>query len=159
MELRDYLTILWRRKWIIITTIIVTEIVVIFGTLMMVPTYKSSVLLRIAAASSGTVNYSDYMYADRLMNTYVKIATTKPVLEELVQQLNLEVLPEIEVEIVPETELIQITVEDKDPALAANIANTLAEILISQSIELYSGGGISSQVYVLRTNGTTRSVR
>ena len=93
MELRDYLTILWRRKWVIITTIVVTEIVVIIGTLMMVPTYKSSVLLRIAAASTGTVNYSDYMYADRLMNTYVKIATTKPVLDELMQRVELAVLP------------------------------------------------------------------
>jgi len=145
MELRNYLVILWRRIWVIALVVVVTQVFVIAGSSMMTPTFTSTATLRIAASSTGTVNYSDYMYADRLLNTYVKLATTKPVLDELLHQLELNKLPQVQVEIVPETELIQIKVEDSDPVLAAKIANTLAEILINQSMELYSGSGKSSQ--------------
>jgi len=144
MELQQYLEILRRRKWIILTTIFVTEIIVIIGTFLATPIYSASATLRIATASTGTVNYSDYMYADRLLNTYTDIATSRPVLDELKQQLGLEDLPLIEVKPLPETELIQITVEHPMPSLAASIANTLAEILIDQSTELYTGSGESS---------------
>jgi len=144
MELQDYLAILWRRKWVIVITIIVTEIVVIVGTLLTTPTYSATATLRIATAANGAVNYSDYMYADRLLNTYVQISTTKPVLDELKRRLSLINLPQIEVKTIPNTELIQISVEYKDPTLAANITNTLADILVSQSAELYMGGGKSS---------------
>jgi len=109
----------------------------------MTPIYTASAMLRIATTATGAT--TDYMYADRLMKTYVKMATTQPVLDELMQKLELNSLPQIKVEIVSQTELLQIEVEHQDPILAANIANTLAEILISQSTELYSGGGKSSQ--------------
>jgi tyrosine-protein kinase len=141
MELRDYLTIFWRRKWVIIFTFLVTGAVVIVVTVKTTPIYTASTLLRIATSAAGTVNYS---YADRLTSTYVKLATTKPVLDELMQQLGLTDLPNIGVAVVPNTELLQIQVSYQDPILAAKIANTLADILVSQSLELYTGGGQSS---------------
>ncbi len=144
MELRNYLGILWRRKWIIITTLVVTVTVVTIGTFLASPVYTATALIRIAAAATGPVNYADYMYADRLLNTYVTISTSEPVLDELQGRLNLSELPAIDVEILPNTELIQVTVEDPDPALASQVANTLAEILVSQGNELYTGSSQSS---------------
>jgi len=145
MELRNYIAILWRRKWVIAVTVAVTVTVTVAGTLMMTPTYEASTTLRVATALGGSVNYTDYRYAELLMNTYTKIATSGPVLEELVHRLGLDEPPQIEVEILPNTELMQITVEDLNPVLAALAANTLAETLIFQSEELYSGGGRSAQ--------------
>ena len=144
MDLQYYLTILWRRKWVIIVTALLTEIVVIIGTLLTMPIYSTTTTLRIALASSGSVTSTDYYYADRLMNTYVKLATTTPVLDELIQRLGLSKLPPIEVKAVPQTELLQITAEHNNPDIAALAANTLADILISQSLELYTGSGESS---------------
>jgi uncharacterized protein involved in exopolysaccharide biosynthesis len=69
MDIRHYISILWRRKWIIIITLLVTMIVVVIGTLKMTPIYSATTTMRIASASSGSVSYQDYMYADRLMNT------------------------------------------------------------------------------------------
>jgi non-specific protein-tyrosine kinase len=83
------------------------------------------------------------MYADRLMNTYTQLATSRPVLDELASELNLKTLPEIKVETISNTELIKITVETSDPVIAMKSANTLAEILIIQGQQLYSGGGKS----------------
>jgi len=144
MDIQHYLAILWRRKWIIAMTVLVTEIIVIIGTFMSVPIYSTTTTLRIALASSGSVSSNDYFYADRLMNTYVKLATTTPVLDELKQRLGLSKLPIIEVKTLPTTELIQITVEDSDSNTAILVANTLGEILISKSLELYTGSGESS---------------
>jgi polysaccharide biosynthesis transport protein len=148
MELRTYLAILWRRKWVIAITVAVTVTVVVIITLMATPIYMTSAMLRVATAAGGSVEavrYNDIMYADRLMNTYTKIATSSPVLEELTQRLGLDNPPQIEVEILANTELMKITVENWNPALAAEIANTLAEILIAQSRELYTGGGKTAQ--------------
>ena len=128
----------------IIITMVVTMMVVTVGTFLATPIYSATATLRVATAASGTVNYSDYMYADRLLNTYTQISTTKPVLDELKRRLALIDLSQIVVKTLPNTELIQINVEHKDPTMAANIANTLADILMSQSTELYTGSGKSS---------------
>ena len=141
MELGAYLAILWRRKWVIAVTVAVTVTVVIIGTLMATPKYVASTTLRVLTAAGGSADWVNYdiMYTDRLMNTYIKIATSRPVLEELMQRLGLHKPPKIEVEILANTELIQITVEDANPIVAREAANTLAEILVVQSEELYTG--------------------
>ncbi len=141
MIFKDYLLIVWRRRWILIFTILATLAVVAVGTYLTPPTYAASAILRVATASSGSVSYTDYVYADRLVNTYVHISTSRPVLDELAVRLGRTEAPEVQVQIVTNTELLSISVEDSDPQLAATAANTLASILIEQSQSLYTGGG------------------
>jgi capsular exopolysaccharide synthesis family protein len=110
---------------------VVTLIAVIAGTFTATPIYSATATLRIATGAAGTVEYSDYMYAERLLNTYKQIATSSPILDQLKQRLGLADTPKIEVKILSGTELIQIYVEHDDPIMAAKIANTLAEIIIT----------------------------
>ncbi len=148
MELRTYLGILWRRKWVIIITLVVTVTLTLIGTLMATPKYVASTTLRVMTVSSGSflsVRY-DTQYTDRLMNTYAKIAISGSILQELMQKLQIDHLPKIEVEIIAHTELVKITVEDPDPTLASGAANALAQILIDQSRKLlYTVGGRTAQ--------------
>jgi polysaccharide biosynthesis transport protein len=144
MELREYLNVLLRRKWVVIITLIVTLLVVTVGTFLISPTYVVTTTLRIATAAASSSNSSDYNYADRLLNTYVKMAASNTILEQLKQQLNLEKLPAIDVTAISGTELIEITIEGKDPDLAVNEANTLTSIIIAKANEFYSGSGKSS---------------
>jgi capsular exopolysaccharide synthesis family protein len=144
MEFRHYIDILWRRKWPIIVTAMVTMAVVFLGTHFQTPIYQASTKLRIATSASSELSYSYYINADRLMNTYIDIATSEPVLTGLMTRLKINKLPSIKADIIANTELIKITVEDSSPVLAANAANNLANILITQSSQLYTGGGISS---------------
>jgi polysaccharide biosynthesis transport protein len=132
MDFRNYLDILWRRKWIIIVTVVVTMAVVVTGTLLMTPIYAATTTLRVTTVPTGSTSYVPVDYADRLMNTYVQLASSRPVLDELQQRLGLAILPAIKAEIVANTELIRITVEDPDPTLAAKAANILSSILINQ---------------------------
>lgn len=140
MDIKYYLSVLQGNKWIIISTLVITTIVVIGATMLITPTYSASTTLRVATVATSSLSYTDYVYADRLMNTYTKIATSGPVLAEMATKLNLRSMPEVKVSTISSTELIQIVVKSSDPIIAQNAANTLAEILITQSQELYSGG-------------------
>lgn len=145
MDLKGYLVILRRKIWVILSTLFVTVAAVTVVTFLITPTYTASTTLRVATAASGVVSYSDYLYADRLLNTYVKLATSRPVLDELTQELNLQTAPQVTVVTVPNTELITISVDSSDPLVAQNSADSLAGILVAQAKELYAGQGKSLQ--------------
>jgi len=145
MELIYYIRILLQRKWVIITTTFATLIAIAIGTYYATPIYQASTTLRVSIAASGLTNYYELNYSERLMNTYIEIATSGPVLKELMQHLNLGEPPEITAEMLTNTELIKITVEDTNPRQAMEAANALADILISQSDQFYSGSGKSQQ--------------
>jgi uncharacterized protein involved in exopolysaccharide biosynthesis len=137
MNLRTYLEILWRRKWVVVVTFAVTMTIVVIGAVRATPVYVTSTTLRVATATVGSaqwVNY-DVWYTERLLSTYAEIATSGPVLAELQQRVGLDEPPQVEAQALPNTELIRITVEDSSPVLASEAANTLAEILITYSRE------------------------
>jgi polysaccharide biosynthesis transport protein len=134
MEISIYLLLLWRRKWIILTTVLMAMAVAFGGTYLITPQYESSVLLRLATATRGSPDWVDFdlQYADRMMNTYATIAASNRVHTEVMQRLFLSSRPSMDVEILPNTELIQITVQDSDPTRAALIANTYTDVLLEQ---------------------------
>ena len=146
MELINYLNILLRRKWVVILTMVFAVLVVAVGTLSSPTMYTASTTIRILTARAGGTDYVDYaiQYAERLAGTYVDIATSTPILEELGTYVS--PLPKIAVEVIPNTELIVMSAESSDPALAQFAANKLAEILIVQSREIY---GSDTKLYVI----------
>lgn len=134
MRLSDYAQILWVRKGIILVTSLVTVAVVIIGLLLIPTTYKAVATLRVVPPTRGSSEYVQLLYADRIMNTYVELASSNHVVAELRSRLGFEEPPKIDVEVIPETDLLRITVRDTNPALARDTANALADILISQRV-------------------------
>ena len=145
MDLKQYIIILWRRKWAILFTVIAIMLIVIVSTREQTPKYRASVVLRIATSSNGGMSYSDYVHTTQLMNTYAEIATSRPILEKLETRVDLKYLPPLTIDVIPNTELIRISAESIFPERAAEVANSLAEILIGESSELYLGEVKSSQ--------------
>jgi succinoglycan biosynthesis transport protein ExoP len=137
MELKAYLAILWRRKWVIVVTTIVTVTVTGMGALLMPPTYTASTTLRVATAPGGGASYTDILYSNRIMTTYTRIATSDRVLNELAQRLGLDKPPKVGIEILGNTEFMRLTAEHPNPLVAQQAANTMAEILIDLNQELY----------------------
>jgi non-specific protein-tyrosine kinase len=112
---------------------------VVAGSLLITPVYVATATVRIATAIDKTMNYSDSTYVNRLMNTYSKILTSKPVLEEMKSKFRLAKSPEVRATPIPDTELISIAVESPNPALARDIANALADSLVARGKGLYTG--------------------
>jgi len=142
MELSSYISILSRRKWLIlICTLLGTAIAVVI-TLLMPPQYTARTTVRVLTIGAGTVTTANpnILYTDRLVNTYSRIITGDTVRTQIQQELGLEELPELSVEFVPGTELIRIIGSASDPKDARDIVNTAASVLIQQNRDFYSGG-------------------
>jgi capsular exopolysaccharide synthesis family protein len=135
MELKTYIVILWRRKWFALITFLFVLVIALFVGSRLPTSYTATTKLRIMTPLVGSPSYLDYniYYANRLMNTYSTLATSNPVMEELKSKLNLTHAPKITTSIIADSELIQISAEESDAVLAANVANKLAEILIIHS--------------------------
>jgi capsular exopolysaccharide synthesis family protein len=130
MELKAYLSILWRRRWVVLLVAVLMLGLAAAYVARSEPDYTASATLRVAKSSAG---FEDVRYTERLMQTYASIITSRPVLGELQNTLNTSIDFDIEVDFPTNTELMEIAVSSPDPELSANAANTLAEILIAQS--------------------------
>ena len=152
MEIRHYARILNHRKMVVLLTAILTVAVVAFGSYQMAPIYSASSLLRVAQPASDVVSYSDLDYGLRLIETYVQVLKSRPFLEETSNRLGLpasDLAGLIRVEAIPSTELIRISVNNRDPRQAAAIANTLGDLLIEQGQKIYTGEGKDARQILL----------
>jgi len=95
----------------------------------LIPKYESTTKIYVInRQSSESLTYSDLQSGSQLTKDYKELVTSRPVLEEVIQQLKLDVDNEeladkITVEIPTETRIVTITVEDKDPYMARSIAD------------------------------------
>ena len=140
MELKRYLGVLRRWIWLVILGAIVAGAAAYFISSSMTPIYaaRSRYLIDEAPGSSNSNEYSKLLTEQKLAQTYVEIATARPVLEETIVQLNLpysvgELRRIVSVSAPIDTQILVISTEDPDPRRAADIANTVGEVFISQN--------------------------
>ena len=162
MELRHYLQILGRRKWVVIVVAAITLLIVGVGIYLTTPVYSASVTVRVAQVQDNSVSYYDLNYSERLINTYVELVRSRPFLERTVERLGLNIPAEsltaaIKVEAIPNTELLRISARSRDPGAAMDIANTLGDLLVEQGGRIYSGEGKTAQEVVLDQLTTVES--
>ncbi len=146
MDLKSFVSVLWRRRLVVAVTAVLALVATIGGLSLVTPEYTASTTLRMGTAntgSSGWVSY-DIQYTDRLMNTYRTMVISKQTSDEVMSQLNLSVPPQISVTIPANTELMEISVQDRDPKQAADAADAVANILVSQIESQYGSLGESS---------------
>jgi succinoglycan biosynthesis transport protein ExoP len=135
-----YLKVLWKRKFLIAMTTIVTLAVAVAGIAQMETVYTAQTMLRVIPFGIEKPDYGTYVYFDQLSNTFITILESSAVRDAAKLRLNMDHLPEWQVDNVPNTELLQISVTDQDPELAQTVANTLAEVLIEQVQSQYLAG-------------------
>jgi non-specific protein-tyrosine kinase len=157
MELSTYFSVLRRRKWIVILSVLLGTAIAAAFTFLSTPRYVASTTVRILTVGGGTMTEArpDINYTERLVNTYSNIITSSTVRQQIKDQLGVEQWPDVSVESIPGTELIRIIAEGDDPEDARDIANTAAEILKAQNLEFYSGGGGQTAQQILQTQLAT----
>lgn len=133
MELRGYFDVL-KRHWRLVGIVVVAILLVVaLASLLMPPTYQAQAILRIGTPLGGSSSDTNYetTFANHLMNTYVQIALSDEVQNQLKQQLGVRRLPTMTVQNVPDSEILQVLAEGRDPQLVIKAANGLANILAS----------------------------
>jgi capsular exopolysaccharide synthesis family protein len=150
MELKTYFTILVRRKWVLLLTTILLLVFVTVLVQILPDVYSSTARLRVKTPVGGSPSYVDFniWYADRLMNTFAELAMSSSLREELKDKLHLAGNPNISVGVVPSSEMIKITAKAKDPILSAEIANSMAEIIIDHSKGVMEQSGAATLAFL-----------
>lgn len=136
MELSEYFQIINRRRKIIILTTLFTVLVSVIGQIVLPQTYEATTILRIVPYIAGQPAYTQNAYVNKIVNTYVEIAASSLIVDEMKQRLGLGTgQPEnITVRVIPDSELLLILVEDGNPALAQRAANTMVEVLLEERL-------------------------
>lgn len=145
MEVSKLLEILWHRRWIVVITTVATLTIAAVVVSQMPLMYTASVTLRISPSGINPLDYTSYLYFDRLAAGYKQISTSEVVVHRVEEELGLAEIPEYEVSTIAGTDLLEITVTDPDPVLAADTANTVAQILVNQGRALYTSGEREAQ--------------
>jgi succinoglycan biosynthesis transport protein ExoP len=103
------------------------------------PTYEAQATLMVnqAQGTAAVASYDDLLSSERLARTYGELMRTGPVLDRVIAELQLptradELAKSVDVKQVRDTQLISLSVEHPDPAVAAQIANTIATTFIAQ---------------------------
>ena len=115
-----------------------------------VPMYKSqtSLVLTRAGDSTGSITQNDISLNKNLVATYREIIKSRRILSNVISNLNLdinekELSDKVSVTSSNDTELIIISVVDKDSKLARDIANEIAKVFKEEITTIYNIENIS----------------
>lgn len=137
--LRKYLSLFWHWSWLLALATVLAASATYFVNSRMTPVYRAGTRLLVSEAPTSRSNeYQSLLYSERLARTYKELIMTDRVLSGVIASLSLDsttgqLRQAIAVTLVPSTLLIDFTVENVDPVLAADIANTLGDVF-SQEI-------------------------
>jgi polysaccharide biosynthesis transport protein len=134
VELGFYLAIVRHRALVVVGTLVAALAAAVGVLSVTPPVYTSAVTLRLGTSTRGELGWESLMYAERLMNTYARLAESGQMRAQLREQLPLDPSPtDIEAEILQGTELITVRVSHSNPQMAQNAANTLAVLMVAES--------------------------
>ena len=149
IDLKEFVMLFWDRKVsIILITIIFMLIGIIYSVGFVTPKYTSSTTLLLATSESAnsktnTITTSDITLNSKLVSTYSELVKSKNVTRQVISNLGIdetedELRNSITVNSVKDTELIKISVTDKNATNAYNIANEIAKVFTQKVSEIYN---------------------
>jgi len=136
MELKDYLAIIRKRILVIIGVTVVIVAATLGFSYMQKPIYKASTTLMVSASTTGYDEYSAIQIIEKLLQTFTKISTSRPVLEKASEMVNhkkdvRQFQDAVSSQVLMNTQLIQISAEAGDPQMAMAMANAAADSLVA----------------------------
>lgn len=136
---QQQLSMLRRWVWLLVLAVLSCSLVTYMIAREKPIVYEASALLIVGPGIDGlSPDLSDLRAAAQLMQSYAELARTKPVLQNVVNALNMNVSPEklakaIETRADETTQILTINVQWNDAAEAAMVANMVAEVLVDMS--------------------------
>lgn len=156
IDVRYYLQALWRGRWLIAATAVVTLLLGVFIAYLQVPQYRASVLLQIEPPVPTFLNVNEaaaavsggYWMNTDFYNTQFRILRSKSVGERVVERLKLHdrepfksspdpaglLMAQVSVEPIPDSRLAAVVVIHDHPQEAALWANTVADEYMAVSL-------------------------
>ncbi|CUA79629.1 YveK family protein [Anoxybacillus suryakundensis] len=144
ISLRELFQTLRKRAWLIIAiTVIATMTSGIVSYFVLTPMYQASTQLLVNQAKSEQpiYNISEIQTNLQLINTYNVIMKSPAILDIVKEELDLnmpveELNEKINVTSEKDSQVVNVTVEDPDPYMAADIANTVASVFQREIVKI-----------------------
>lgn len=150
LDLKELFQMFWERKvQILLIIAIFMAIGVIYSLGFVTPKYQSKTTLLLATNNSSgeklggdSITTTDVTLNSKLVSTYSELVGSSKIIREVISNLGIKVDEDsiknnVTVKAKSDTEVIEITVRNENPKLAAQIANEIAKVFIQNVKEYY----------------------
>jgi capsular polysaccharide biosynthesis protein len=155
VELRRYLTILQARKWLIFVTVLLTASMG-YALTNQPAQYVARTTLYVGSrsisldANDGELSNDRAAAIDRLVLTFSFMVDSEPIARRAAEELGLdrptsEIVQATEAAPEPATQLLYVDVTDRDPAMAQDLANGLADAFV-EAVQEFEPGDLEGAV-------------
>ncbi|OCA84596.1 YveK family protein [Bacillus sp. FJAT-27986] len=151
ISLKDLFETLKKRAWfIIMITVLAVLISGVSSFFILTPIYQSSTQLLVnqAKGEEAAYNYNEVQTNLQLIETYNVIIKSSAILDKVIQELDLnlstnQLTDKITVASEQNSQVVNLSVTDEDPHMAAKIANTTAEIFKEEIVDIMNVDNVS----------------
>ena len=133
IDLLELFQVLLGKIGIIIVSLIIGAGLLFSGTKFLItPQYSSTSMIYILTKTTSVTSLADIQMGSQLTKDFAILATSRPVVKTVIDELDLEysyeeMVAKVTVDNPADTRYLKITVEDPDPELAADMANAFAD--------------------------------
>ncbi len=142
IDLLAIMQLLLHHIWILIAAFVVGALIAGVGTKFFItPQYESFSQIYIFSKSTSVASFTDLQLSTQLTEDFRLLGTTRPVIEEVINQLNLDtdydaLVSSVSITNPADTHYLKIVVTNPDPELAADVCNTLSNVLRDRIAEV-----------------------
>ena len=142
IDLLELGRLIWKNIWIVLIGIVVgAALSFLITKIFITPKYQATSTIYILSKSTSITSLADLQIGSQLAGDFEIIATTREVIEQVIENENLdktyeELKKAIKVTNPSNTHMLRIAVTDKDAQLATQISNALADELREEIAEI-----------------------
>ena len=158
IDLMQLFRVLWKNiKYVIVATVILGMIGLLGSALLLTPIYEANakMIVNTRKDTTQTVTNDQLNSAKSLVSTYAIIITSRDILNEVIDELDLNVSyaslkSSIRVQAVNNTQVMEVVVQNADPEIALAVAAKILEIAPDVLVETVEAGSVKpvEQAYV-----------
>ena len=130
------------KLWIIVLCFVIGAAAMFASTkMLMTPQYQGKAMIYVLSSTTSITSVADIQIGQQLTVDFEVVAKSRPVVEKVISKLDLETDYEETVEMLStenpaETRILNLIVENEDPKLAKDMANTWADVTAAQIADI-----------------------
>lgn len=129
-----FYVVLHKWKMIVLSLLLTGACGCLISVFLITPQYESTSVLYVLSKSTSITSLADIQMGSSLTNDYVEVVTSRPIIEQVIQNLGLtdetyeSLKKKVSIDNPTNTRLLKITVRDPQPEMAKAIADELADV-------------------------------
>lgn len=133
IDLREIFFALWKKLWMIILALIIGGgLTGFYSKVILIPQYTSTTMMYILSKETTLTSLADLQMGSQLTKDYKVLVTSRPVLQEVIDSLGLDMeYEELKKQVIldnpSDTRILSISIEDPSPAQAKAIVDAIAK--------------------------------